>query len=997
MERELAMNDNNRESLDRSYRNRFAAFHELMRYRIRDVLMVSSLYDSFILGEEGGLYELLVNEYMGLNLSHPPEITRVSSGRQALDRVVRGAPVDLILTTLHLEDMHAVEFARRVRAAGIRKPLVLLTYDNRELNDLISRHDVTPFDKVYLWQGNFRILLAIIKTIEDKRNLEHDTKLVGVQSIILIEDSVKFYSSYLPIIYTELMKHSHRVIEEGVNLTHKMLRMRARPKILLCETYEEAWQYFQTYHETVLGVISDVQFPHLGVADPRAGVEFAGEVKKSHPDIPILLQSNKAEMEAVAHEVGASFLLKNSPRLLHQLRQFMKQYFSFGDFVFCMPDGTEVDRAHNLHELEEKLHTVPDESLIFHAQRNHFSNWLKARTEFYLAHRLRPQKVTDFSSVAGLRKSLISYLHEYSQSQHRGTIVDFDPETFDAESGFTRLGGGSLGGKGRGLAFLDTLLNMSRIRDEFKGISIDVPPTVIIETDVFDSFVERNELGDFALESSDDTKILMEFLKAPLPDHIIPWLREMLKTVTYPLAVRSSSLFEDSQYQPFAGVYETVMVPNNHRDLDIRLQELLSAIKRVYASTFYNRAKGYFKATPYRLEEEKMAVVIQKLVGSHHENRFYPDISGVARSHNFYPVGPMKADDGIVSIALGLGVIVVEGGLTIRFCPRYPKHQVQFSSVEDVINYSQRDFFALDIPSPDADYSPLAEPRLIQPGLHMAEKDGVLGTIGSTYSADNDAIYDGISRKGLRIISFASILKYDYFPLAAILDRLLDLARWGMSAPIEIEFSVNLSVPKGQPTQFRVLQLRPMVVSHEREQLDLDAIPGDRLICRSGQVLGNGLISTVRDIVMVNFDTFDRSRLVEVAREVAKFNLELTEEARPYLLIGIGRWGSADPWLGIPVTWDEISGARAIVETGFREIKVAPSQGTHFFQNLNAFQVGYFTVNANTESEFLNWDWLNAHPVYKQRTLTRRLKFDSPIEIRMNGHSSSGIIIKPKS
>jgi len=991
------MNENDRISLDHSYRNRFAAFHELMRHRIRDVLMVSSLYDSFIMGEEGGLYELLVNEYMGLNLSHPPEIKRVSSGRHALDRLSRSAPVDLIVTTLHLEDMHAVEFARRVRAAGIQTPLVLLTYDNRELNDLINRHDVTQFDKVYLWQGNFRILLAIIKTIEDKLNLKHDTRLVGVQTIILIEDSVRFYSSYLPIIYTELMRHSQRVIREGVNLTHKMLRMRARPKILLCETYEEAWQYFQNYHETVLGVISDVQFPHNGVIDPKAGIKFARQVKKSHPDIPILLQSNKAKMEAIAHKVGASFLLKNSPRLLHQLRQFMKQYFSFGDFVFCMPDGTEVDRARNLHELEEKLHTVPDESLIYHAERNHFSNWLKARTEFYLAHRLRPQKVTDFSSVAGLRKSLISYLHEYARSQHRGTIVDFDAETFDAESSFTRLGGGSLGGKGRGLAFLDALLNMSRIRDEFKKINIAVPPTVILETDVFDNFVEQNELGDFALEATDDSEVLERFLNAPMPDYIIPQLREMLKTVTYPLAVRSSSLFEDSQYQPFAGVYETCMVPNNHRVLEIRLQELLSAIRRVYASTFYNRAKGYFKATPYRLEEEKMAVIIQKLVGDLHENRFYPDFSGVARSHNFYPIGPMKADDGIVSVALGLGVIVVEGGLTIRFCPRYPKHQVQFSSVEDVINYSQRNFYALDMPEPDADYPPLAEPRLIQPGLHMAEKDGVLGPIGSTFSADNDAIYDGISRKGLRIISFASILKYDYFPLAGILERLLDLARWGMSAPIEIEFSVNMSVPPGQPKEFRVLQLRPMVVSREREQLDLDAIPDDRLICRSGQVLGNGLISNVHDIVTVNLDTFDRSRLVEVAREVAKFNVELNEESRPYLLIGIGRWGSADPWLGIPVTWDEISGARVIVETGFQEIKVAPSQGTHFFQNLNAFQVGYFTIGTDSDSAFLDWDWLNAYPASKKRELTRRLIFESPIEIRMNGHNSSGIIIKPTS
>ncbi len=990
------MNEGDHKNLDLGYRSRFASFHELMRHRIRDILMVSSPYDSFVLGEEGGLYELLVNEYMGLNLSHPPEITRVSSGREAMDRAAKGARFDLVVTTLHLEDMHALEFARRIRDAGIRKPAVLLSYDNRELRDVMNKHDMSLFDKVFLWQGNFRILLAIIKTIEDLLNVEGDTRLVGVQSIILIEDNVKFYSSYLPIIYTELMLHSQRVIEEGVNLPHKMLRMRARPKILLCETYEKAWKYFQTYHETVLGVISDVRFPRDGVIDPTAGIEFAKNVKASHPDIPILLQSNDPKMEKVAHDVGASFLLKNSPRLLHQLQKFMKTHFSFGDFVFCLPDGTEIDRARDLYQLEQKIHTIPDECLLYHAERNHFSNWLKARTEFYLAHKLRPQKVSDFESVGAIRTALISYLHEYNLSRHRGTIVDFDPKTFDPECGFTRLGGGSLGGKGRGLAFMNSLLNMSRIQDDFKGISISVPPTVILESDVFDAFIDQNELGDFATECTDDRKILRRFLKTPLPSDVVESLRGLLKTATYPLAVRSSSLLEDSQYHPFAGVYETCMLPNNHGDLEIRLEELLSAIRRVYASTFYRRAKSYFRATPYRLEEEKMAVVIQKLVGRPHGGRFYPDFSGVARSHNFYPVGPMSADDGIVSIALGLGVIVVEGGLTIRFCPRFPKHQVQFSSVEDVINYSQRDFYSLGMPEPDAAYKPNAEPRLLQLGLHVAENDGVLGPMGSTYSADNDAIYDGISRTGLRIVSFASILKHDYFPLADILNRLLDLGRWGMSSPIEIEFSADISVPPGRPREFRVLQLRPMVVSYEQEQLDLDTVANDRLICRSTQVLGNGSIADVCDVVMVDTAKFERSRLVEIAREVAKFNVELTAESRPYLLIGIGRWGSADPWLGIPVMWDEISGARAIVETGFKEIKVAPSQGTHFFQNLNAFQIGYFTVNVHNDREFLDWDWLNAQKAYKRRKLTRRLRFDRPLEIRMNGHNSRGIIIKPE-
>jgi len=977
--------------------NRFTDFHELMRYRIRDILMVSSLYDSFVLGEESGLYELLLNEYMGLNLSHPPDTRRVSGGGDAIEYIRAGNRIDLIITTLHLEDMDVMEFARRVREAGITQPLVLLTYDSRELNELIVHPDIHYFDKVFMWQGNFRILLAIIKCIEDMKNLERDTRLVGVQSIILIEDDVKFYSSYLPLIYTQLMRHSQNVIEEGINLAHKMMRMRARPKILLCETYEKAWEYFENYQETILGVISDIRFPRGGVRDPQAGIEFARNVRQTYADIPILLQSNDRSMKAAADEVGAAFVLKNSPRLLYHVRQFMKRYFSFDDFVFCLPDGTEVDRARDLNELEKKLRIIPGESLLYHAERNHFSNWLKARTEFYLAHMLRPQKVTDYDSVEELRESLIHDLREYHVTQYRGIVSDFDPRNFDPESDFTRIGGGSLGGKGRGLAFLDTLVNISGLDEQFENVSISVPPTIILETDIFDDFMEQNNLGDFALGTTDDRQIIDRFRRSALPEKAVDHLRQIVEVVTYPLAVRSSSLFEDSQYQPFAGVYETCMLPNNHVDPEVRLKQLTEAVKRVYASTFLNHAKGYFKATPYRLEEEKMAVVIQKLIGMNHANRFYPDFSGVARSHNFYPVEPMKPEDGIVSAAMGLGAMVVEGGLTLRFCPRYPKRQVQFSSIEDVIHYSQREFYALEMPPPDQapDGSCRVSP-LLRLGLDVAEKDGVLRAVGSTYSAENNVIYDGLSRDGLRIVSFAPILKHDYFPLAKIIDRVLELGRWGMSAPVEIEFSVNLSVPPGQPREFRLLQLRPMVIRRERESLELNDYSRPDLVCRSFQVLGNGHLNSIHDIVFVDIDNFDRSQTVAMAREVAQFNLMLGEQERPYLLIGIGRWGSADPWLGIPVTWDEISNARAIVEAGFEDIKVTPSQGTHFFQNLNAFQIGYFTINDDDESEFIDWAWLKKHTPLNKLAYTRHLRFDDPVMIKMNGHTGQGVIVKPQ-
>lgn len=975
---------------------RFVSFQELMRFRVRDILLVSSLYDAFLLGEEGGLYEHLMNEYRGLNLSHTPGITRVASGRHALELMKREHRFDMILITLHLDDMHVLDFARKLRDMGVDTPLVLLTYDSRELNELVSKHDVSCFDRIFMWQGNFRILLAIIKCIEDLKNVERDTQLAGVQAIILIEDNVKFYSSYLPIVYTQLMRHSQKVIDEGFNITHKMLRMRARAKILLCHTYEEAWSLYRTYHESILGVISDIRFPRNNEPDALAGLEFARNVKERHPDVPVLLQSNEPELEQEAYAVGASFLLKNSPRLLRDLQKFMMERFCFDDFIFCMPDGCEVGRATDLRELGEMIHTVPDESLLFHAERNHFSNWLKARTEFFLAHKLRPRKVTDFASPTELREALISYLREYNQAQHQGRIIDFDPDNFDPDEGFSCIGGGSLGGKGRGLVFLSSLLTNFRMRKKFKNIEISVPPTMFLKTDIFDQFIDSNDLGEYAFEETSDEEIERRFLEGCFPCDVVHALREFLRVVKHPLAVRSSSLLEDSQYQPFAGVYETYMVPNNHQDLEIRLEELLSAIKRVYASTFSIGTKEYIKATPYRLEEEKMAVLIQKMTGSKRGNRFYPDFSGVARSHNFYPIKPMKAEDGIASVALGLGAMVVEGGKTTRFCPKFPRHLVQFSSVDDTIAFSQKDFYSLELPDPEADTDPRRKIELLREHLGVADKDGVLGPIASTYSPENNAVYDGVSRQGIRIVTFAPILKSDYFPLANILRNLLKLGRWGMSTPVELEFSVDMSAPPGKPKLFSMLQLRPMVLNYEQDQVQLDEVEPEQVLCQSNQVLGNGMIDTIRDIVVVDAERFDRSKTVQVADEIGLFNLELREQDAPYLLIGLGRWGSADHWLGIPVTWDKITGARVIVETDFKDMKVTPSQGTHFFQNLNAFKIGYFTVSSHDDRCTIDWDWLAAQEAVKSREYSRHIRLNQPLVVKMDGQESAGVILKPE-
>ncbi|UCH85872.1 MAG: histidine kinase [Candidatus Latescibacterota bacterium] len=966
-----------------------------MRKKVHNILLVSSIYDSFILAEDGRLYESLLNEYMGLNLSEAPGITRVSSGKEALSMLGGEKRFDLVITSLRIEGMQALDFAREAKAIVEDVPVILLTYDTRALNYLMTTYDVSDFDDVFIWQGDFRILLAIIKSVEDHMNVDHDSELVGVQSIILIEDNVRFYSSYLPIIYTELMRHTQSLISEGVNPAHKLLRRRARPKILLCNTYEEAWDYYERLHDYILGVISDIEFPKAGRKDRGAGIEFAKAVKSSHPDIPILLQSRDPQNKAVADKLGVSFLLKNSPTLLYDLSAFMKNNFSFGDFVFRLPDGTEVGRASDLRSLEEELHHIPDESLRYHGERNHFSNWLKARTEFLLAYKLRPQKVSDYDSIGDIRRYLINCLSELRVAQQQGSVVDFDPQTFDPSGSFARIGGGSLGGKGRGLAFMNSMIYTYLLTDRFDGVRISVPPTVVIGTDVFDQFMDENSLHRVALESHDDSEIETRFLDAEFPARATEMLRQLLSLMRYPLSVRSSSLLEDSQYQPFAGIYRSYMIPNNHRDIEARLEELVTAVKRVYASTFSHCAKSYMKATPYRLEEEKMGVVVQKLVGTRRGKRFYPDFSGVASSHNYYPIPPIKTDDGIASIALGLGNIVMEGGRTLKFSPRYPQRPIQFSSTAEMLENSQRVFYVLELPDPDSVYDHKKEFVLRNLDIIEAEPDGALVPLASTYSAENDQVYDGVSREGPRLVTFAPILKHGLFPLDEILQMIVKFGRRGMSAAVEIEFAARMSAPESEHGEFCVLQLRPMVISHEGDELDIEDTSEADVICHSSQVLGDGVLTDVRDLVYVDIDRFDRAASKDVAAEVGVFNQELASSGVPYVLIGVGRWGSSDPWLGIPVTWDQIYGARVMVETSFKDLKVTPSQGTHFFQNLISFRIGYFTVNSDLKHEFINWDWLGKQPSVKQGKFARHLRFDRPLTIKMNGRSNRGVILKP--
>ena len=973
---------------------RFEGFENLMPFRVQNILLVSSLYDSFILREDGRLNELLIDESLELNLRQIPGITHVSSCDEALDLARSNPQFNLIVTNLAVGDTNAADLARKVREAGLDIPVVVLGYDYREIKNFVARNPTTDIDRVFLWQGTARILIAIVKYVEDKRNVLHDTRAMGVPVLLVVEDNIRYYSSFLPVIYTELIKQSRRVIQEGINVAHKLVRMQARPKILLASNFEDAAELVQQYREYIFGLVSDVEFPWNGKLSPEAGFELARMVRALTPDVPVVLQTSRTEFRPRAHAEGYAFLRKRSPTLLKDLRRILTDSFGFGDFVFRMPDQREVGRSKDLTELEEQLQSIPTESLMYHAQRNHFSHWLMARTEFALAAKLRPRKVSDFNGAGHLRRDLIDSINDYRREQNEVLIGDFKADTFKPDqSSFLRIGSGSLGGKARGLAFVRHLLRTRRITKRFPGVKISVPPAVVIATDLFDQFLSENNLSDFALHCDDDNEIVQRFLSSALPDSLTENLKAFLEEVRFPLAVRSSSLLEDSQYQPFTGVYETFMLGNQQPGLQTRLDELSEAIKRVYASTFSQHAKAYVRATPYRLEEEKMAVILQQVVGKLHGQRFYPDFSGVVRSHNFYPVEPMTYSDGIAAVALGLGRTVVDGGKCMSFCPRYPRHLLQFSSVEDILANTQTEFCALELDgvSHRAEQSHLREARF---GLDVAEADGALDAVGSTYSADNHAVYDGLSRPGSRIVTFAPVLKHGLFPLAPILEVLVRAGEDALGNPVEIEFAVSL--PSGdEPADFGFLQIRPLTLARDHQDLTIGEIDISQLICQSTKVLGNGRIENLHDIVVVDSQRFERSRSQEVARAVAHFNATLSAENCPYLLIGVGRWGSNDPWLGIPVEWDEISGARAIVEAGFRDFRVTPSQGSHFFQNLTAFQVGYFTVNPDAGEGSVDWDWLAHQPALEEQGCVRHLRFPRPLRMVMNSRTSQGVIFRP--
>jgi CheY-like chemotaxis protein len=975
------------------YGMRAEQFSALMRYRVRQVLLVASRYDSFLLEEEGQLAELLAREYrnLELNIRNVPRFVTAESGEAALD-LPATAPFDLVVTTTRLPDMDLATFGQRLKTAYPGLALGVLVPHAWDMPRLAGLRESGTIDWVFLWQGDARTLRAMIESEEDRRNADHDVLSGGVRTIIVVDDDIRFLSFLLPHLYAEVTQQTARLMAEGLNLSHRLLRLQARPKVLLAGSFEEAVALFGRYGEHALAVIADVVFPRGGQIDDDAGLDLVRHCREADPDLGILLQSSDAGHAHDAERAGVSFVYKDSGSYVDELRHFLLERCGFGDFIFRLPDQTEAGRARDLREMLARLADAPEASVEYHASHNHFSRWFAARTEFELAATVRPRTVADFPSVAALRTHLMATVEAYLREIQRNVIADFDLERYDDFVAFAKIGGSALGGKGRGLAYMQRLL--AEDRPDRPGVEVAVPPTVVLAADVFETYLDANGLGRLAADSTglDDAGILDAFRQGRFGRPLRAQLAAFLQVVREPLAVRSSSVLEDSPYQPFAGVYATVMLPNNHPSLDVRLAQLLEAIKVVYASTYMKAAREYLETTPHRIEEERMGVLLQRLVGTRHGEHFYPSLSGVASSYNFYPFRDMTPEDGVALVALGLGKAVVEGFEALRFCPRYTQVLPQFSSVKDILKNAQRRYWALDMTTMDLIPGLPVDANLVQLDVQAALDGPEAAQIASTYVRANDAVVDGVAHDGTPIVTFARLLKGRGFPLGEVLSWLLGAAQRGMGMPVEIEFALDLATESREKV-LHVLQVRPMVVELAGDRTDLASVPPERVVVRSLGALGHGRAEPIRDVVVVAAD-LDRARTPHVASALERINRELKALGRPYLLIGPGRWGSRDPWLGIPVVWAQISAARAIVEVDFADLDVEPSQGSHFFHILTSFGIPYLPVHQRQGQGKVSWEWLAAQPA---ETLDldgklRHICLAEPLEVVLDGATREGVV-----
>ena len=977
------------------------SFVNLMTRRIFNVLIVANPYDAFILEDDGRVDEKIFNEYTELGIRYPPTFTQVSTTEEA-EQVMKSTSIDLVICMPGNADNDAFTVARDVKAKFPDVPCVVLTPFSHGITRRIENEDMSVFDYIFCWLGNTNLILSIIKLIEDKMNIEHDIKEAGVQMILLVEDNIRFYSSVLPNLYNYILAQSQRFATEALNPHSATMRMRGRPKVVLARNYEEAMSLYEKYHDNTLGVISDCRFPmkggdrdaHVLEKDPEAGFKLLEEIRRRDEYLPLIMESSETENRERALAEGFKFVDKNSKKMNIDLRHILEEHFGFGDFIFRDPvTREEIRRISNLKELQDNIFTIPNDSMLFHISRNHVSRWLSARAIFPVSAFLKTVTWHKLQDVDAHRKIIFDAIVQYRHMKNQGVVALFRRDRFDSYSHFARIGDGSLGGKGRGLAFLDNVIKRHPEFNQFDNAKVMIPKTVVLCTDVFDEFMESNNLYHVALSDAPDEEILKHFLRAQLPDTYIADFFTFFEATKSPIAIRSSSLLEDSHYQPFAGIYSTYMIPYLDDKYQM-LQMLAAAIKSVYASVYYRDSKAYMTATSNVIDQEKMAVILQEVVGKQYGSRFYPNISGVLRSLNYYPVGDETTDEGIASLALGLGKYIVDGGLTLRVSPYHPTQVMQMSDMEIALKETQTKFYALDMDNMSHEFKVDDGFNILKLKVKEADKDGSLRYIASTYDPYDQMIRDGYYEGGRKIISMNGVLQHDIFPLPEILQMSMKYGAESMRRPVEIEFACNVN--DDRTGEFYLLQIRPIVDSKQVLDEDLESIPDDKCLLRSHNSLGHGISEDVVDVVYVKAgEDFSAINNPAIAEDIERINHKFLDEGKNYVLIGPGRWGSSDYWLGIPVKWPHISAARLIVEAALKNYHVDPSQGTHFFQNLTSFGVGYFTVNAYSGDGVYQQALLDSMPAIEETQYVRHVRFDRPLKIMMDGMSQEGVVLLP--
>jgi CheY-like chemotaxis protein len=966
---------------------------KLMQYRVKKILLISTVYDAFVFERDALLGEQVFGEYMELNLSSPPEIEAVPTGEEAL-RLIKTNKYDLVITTLHSGRITPFDVLREVRETQEELPVVLLL---TSMSDMSVVDDRMPedyhFDEIFVWKGDANLFLAVIKSIEDQKNVAYDTRVGLVRVILLVEDSPHFYSLFLPLLYEEIVKQTQHLIIEELNEREKRHRMRARPKVLLAKNYEEAIDIYETYKNNLVAIFTDMSFPRNGVEDKEAGLHLLKTLHKKGSDLATLILSSEIENREKADRADTAFIHKHSKHMLHRLRSFITENLGFGDFVFRDKRGNIIDKAGYLAEFEEKLQNIPDESIVYHAEKNHFSAWLMARGEIELAKNIRRMKMKDFENTDAMKKYLAKKVLEVQKKRNKGEIIKFHQYSLPEENEIILLSEGSLGGKGRGLAFLNTLLTRMDPDKIFEGVHIGLPNTAAIGISEYDIFIEQNRIDAKIHEGMNDDEIDTIFLAGHLSHSLQQKLRRLLERINYPLAVRSSSLLEDSYSQPFAGIYRTYMLANNDQNIDIRLRQLMDAIKLIYASSYSVGTQQYIEHIGHQLDEEKMAVIIQEVVGTKNEDYYYPHISGVAQSYNFYPIDNQLHTDGMASLAVGLGKMVIEGGNVFRFCPRYPK--VWLMSMEEMISEAQRELYALDLRSNQMGLYGQESSTLVKLPLSKAEEHGKLKHLASVFDYQNNRLWPGLNRVGPRIVTFDNILKYGFYPLSNIINQLLEIGEAALGMPVEIEFAVDLDRKKGSkkhPT-FYLLQIRPLAVSSSNTTVNLNQYPKDDVILYTEQGMGNGEMNNIHDIIWCPPEKFNSMETLNIQLELDLINREMKERGIHYILIGPGRWGTQDRFLGVPIQFGQISQSKVIVESGIKGFDIPPSQGTHFFHNVVAMNIGYFSVPHQSEGmDYINWDLLGSMKKVGKWNYFKHIHSAKPISVKIDGKTGEAII-----